>query len=374
MIYLHTGLPGAGKTLCTLMIVKLRAAKENRAVYYHGIEILKPEMFPGWTHLDDPTKWHELPDGAIIVHDEAQTLYRPRGTGAQVPEHVAKLETHRHKGHDIYFITQHPMLIESNVRRLAGEHVHVVRAFGTGMVTLHRWQQVKEQCDKVRADSIRETVTYPKEFFEAYKSATVHTHNRKIPARVYLLILLPIIAVGLIYGFYLWWEDFGAVPEVAQAAQVGGAPAQQAAGYATGGTSRKGAAKTTAEWINEQVPRVQGLPHTAPVFDAVTTVVEAPRPAACVASASRCVCYTQQGTRLDTPDVLCRQIVATGYFVAWDDTGGRNERRTEQHGQQAPQQAAPMEVSAPAPGVSGAGSSTWGGVPARSGYRGIPPA
>ena len=190
------GPAGCGQNAFTLHIVRERARKENRAVYYHGIELLKPEEFEGWVKLEDASKWFELPDGAIIVHDEAQTLYRPRGNGAQVPQYVAELETHRHKGHDLYFITQHPMLIDSNVRRLAGEHMHVVRLFGAKVATLHRWAQCKEQCDKSRADSIRETVGYPAALFEAYKSATLHTHKARVPKRVFLLLAMPFCSSG----------------------------------------------------------------------------------------------------------------------------------------------------------------------------------
>lgn len=337
MIYLHTGLPGAGKTLFTLQIVRERARKENRAVYYHGIEILKPEEFEGWQPLDDPAKWFELPDGAIIIHDEAQTLYRPRGNGAQVPEHVAKLETHRHKGHDIYFVTQHPMLIDSNVRRLAGEHMHVVRSFGAKVATLHRWGQCKEQCDKSRADSIRETVGYPAQLFAAYKSATLHTHKPKIPKRVFVLLALPFVFIGLLWGFYSWWDDFGTVEAPAGAGVVEqGASVPQGTVPSSGTRRREAPVKTTAEWVAERRPRVDGLAHTAPVYDAVTTVVEAPRPAVCIATAGRCVCYTQQATRLQVPDSLCRQIADQGYFVDWDTTpASQRARGDERRGQLA---------------------------------------
>ena len=342
MIYLHTGLPGAGKTLFTLHIVRERARKENRAVYYHGIELLKPEEFEGWVKLEDASKWYELPDGAIIVHDEAQTLYRPRGNGAQVPQYVAELETHRHKGHDLYFITQHPMLIDSNVRRLAGEHMHVVRSFGAKVATLHRWAQCKEQCDKSRADSIRETVGYPAALFEAYKSATLHTHKARVPKRVFLLMAMPFVFIGLVWGFYSWWKDFGAVAPDASATApgaAGGAPGAAAApGAAPGSASprRESPRKTTAEWIAERQPRIEGLAHTAPVYDGVTTVVEAPRPAVCVASASRCVCYSQQSTRLQVADALCRQIADQGYFVDWDvSRASQRTRDDERPGQLA---------------------------------------
>lgn len=323
MIYLHTGQPGAGKTLFTLAIVKERAEKEQRPVFYHGIEILKPEAFPNWHRLDDPAKWMDCPDGAIIVHDECQGLYRPRGTGAQVPEYVSRWETHRHNGWDAYLITQHPMLIDANIRRLAGEHLHVIRAFGAKMATLHRWQQVKEQCDKSRSDSVSETRAYPAQLFDAYKSATVHTHKARIPARLFFLVLMPVLLGLLGFWFYTWYGQRAEGPSMEKLV-TGTEQAKQV-------SARAGAPKfkSTVEWLAEQKPRIDGLPHTAPVFDRVTEVVRAPAPVACVSSATRCMCYTDQGTRMDTPENLCRQIVKNGYFVAWDtvrDRGGEGPR------------------------------------------------
>lgn len=323
MIYIHTGQPGAGKTFYTLHHVRERAKKENRAVYYHGIELLKPEAFEGWQKLETPEKWHELPDGAIIVHDECQTLYRPRGTGAQVPEHVAKLETHRHKGFDLYFITQHPMLIDSNVRRLAGEHKHIVRSFGAEFAIVHKWQQVKEQCDKSRADSLQEQFRYPAELKGAYQSATIHTHKRKLPARLLLLPLIPLLIGACIWGFMQWFGGIKeAAPETSPAST--GAPGQHQ-------LTAPRAIKTKSQYLDERMPRIEGLAHTAPVFDQVTEPSRAPYPAACVEMSGTCRCYTDQGTRLDTPGGICRQIVANGYFVEWEtdrkESGRRDERR-----------------------------------------------
>lgn len=309
MIYLHTGQPGAGKTLLTLDIIRKRAKAENRPVYYAGIQIEKPEMFPGWIEMDDAKKWMECPDGSIIVHDECQTLYRPRGNGSAVPEYVARFETHRHNGWDIYLITQHPMLVDSNIRRLAGEHVHVVRAFGSKMATLHKWGQVKEQCDKARSDSIQETRSYPADLFGAYKSATVHTHKLKIPPRVFFLVALPLILGAIVWWFFGWYSEKSQGPKL-ESVTMKAAPGASAAGA---GAARK----DPEDWFRDRVPRVPGLPHTAPVYDKAVEVVRAPYPAACVASASRCRCYTDQGTRMQTTEELCRQIAETGYFVSW---------------------------------------------------------
>src|SRR6185503_2096491 len=92
---------------------------------------------------------------------------------------------------------------------------------------------------------------------------------------------------------------------------------------------------SAAEWVAEYRPRVEGLAYTAPVYDDVTKPVRAPYPAACLASKARCGCYSDQGTRLDMPEALCRQIVERGFYVAWDSTrssaggGGAAERRQE---------------------------------------------
>lgn len=358
MIYLHTGQPGAGKTLFTLAIVKERAEREQRPVFYHGIEILKPELFPNWHYLEDPAKWMELPDGAIIVHDECQGLYRPRGNGAQVPEHVSRWETHRHNGWDAYLITQHPMLIDANIRRLTGEHLHVIRAFGAKMATLHRWPQVKEQCDKSRADSVSETKAYPSHLFDAYKSATVHTHKARIPPRVFFLGLLPLLLVGLVWWFYSWYSgrsDGAAIEKSVSVTHSGGSVGTAPA------TSKH---KSTTEYLNERRPRIEGLPHTAPVYDGVTQVAYAPVPAVCIASAERCVCYTQQATRMNTPEALCRQIAATGYFVEWD-TSPAQEIRERRELAAAPPTAArdgpPLSVADNGGLIRSGG--TWSGVP-----------
>ncbi|MCK2088649.1 zonular occludens toxin domain-containing protein [Thauera aromatica] len=341
MIYLHTGQPGAGKTLLTLHAVRERAKTENRPVFYAGIEILKPEEFPGWQVLEDPKKWFDCPDGAIIVHDECQTLYRPRGNGALVPEYVARFETHRHQGLDIYLITQHPMLLDSNIRRLAGEHSHIVRAFGSGMATVHTWQQVKEQCDKSRTNSIQKTVAYPKELFNAYKSATVHTHQRKIPLRMLWLLLVP-LGLGAVFWYMSYWYSGRGEASKAEAPEsvTGKLPIHSEATRSRPGVEPK----TLQEWLRDQQPRIVGLPHTAPVYDQVTQVVTAPYPAACIASATKCICYSQQGTRLDTPEALCRQIVGTGYFVAWN---ARPEQGQGTAGAAQPTPLRPASMSRP---------------------------
>jgi zona occludens toxin len=350
MITLITGLPGNGKTLYALAWLKDKAEKEGRQVYYSGIADLK---LP-WIECE-PERWFELPKGSIIVIDEVQRVMRPRQHGSVVPEFVAKLETHRHLGVDLVLITQHPMLLDSNVRRLCGQHFHVVRKFGTHNATIHEWGSVKEQCDKNREDSIKHHWRYPKEVFGYYKSAEVHTHKARIPMKVWMFAALPLIIGGLVYTLA---QNIYARTQPKEAATADSQVKHAA--YTPGGASGgAGAVKTRAEFLAEHTPRVVGLAYTAPVYDEVTKPVQAPYPAACIASATRCKCYSQQGTRLVVPEEMCRDIADGGFFVAWDQSAQRGVYRDKGE----PEKTAPRPIYAAAEAIVPAAAGSLGGNP-----------
>jgi zona occludens toxin len=307
MIVLTTGQPGAGKTLYTLFYVQQLAQKENRQVYFNGVADLK---IPGWLELDNAEEWYKLPPGSIVLLDECQRLFRPRGNGATVPEYVAKLETHRHQGMDLFFITQHPMLVDTNVRRLVGKHFHVKRTFGMQRATVHEFPDLRQEPDKSREGSVRHDFSYPKEVFTWYKSAEVHTVKRSIPPRVFFLLLLPIILAALVWATVAWWQG-----KMEHKTGGGDAPAPAQTGLiSTQAPNQTVKPLTTAEYLAQLQPRIPGLPHTAPRYDSVQQVKTAPVPAACIASAKKCHCYTQQATPLDMDDAMCRNIAANGLF------------------------------------------------------------
>lgn len=308
MITLITGQPGAGKTLFALFQVKTLSDKENRPVYYSGINDLK---LP-WLQLEDAGDWHKCPVGSIIVIDECQRAFRPRGNGTQVPESVAKFETHRHQGHDVYLITQHPMLLDSNVRRLVGRHCHVVRAFGAKGANIHEWGEVREQCDKSRSGSLETLWRYPREVFGWYHSAEVHTHRLRIPPRFFFLLLMPFLLAGISYGLYGWWKAH----RDGQTVKDGVA----AVATASGATTAPGQVKDKIAYLEERTPRIAGLPHTAPVYDNVTTPTEAPIPVGCLQTETRCRCIDQQGVDYATDEATCSHIVKHGIFISWKRT------------------------------------------------------
>lgn len=325
MITLITGLPRNGKSLYMMQMVLSWSAKEARPVYYDNIEGMKQS----WQKVNFED-WQTLPPRAILVVDEAQFKIPTRGRGEPV-EWIQKLATHGHNGLDIVLITQDPMLIDAFVRRLCQRHLHVMRNFGMQRATIHEYTNgVKEQVAKSRGESIRHEWTYPTALFGMYHSADAHTVKRSIPMRVYVLCALPVLLGVLGYFFYARWsarvtgEDKSFATSTMQASPPGAAAS---APSRSGGSA--GQPVTVAEYLAAQSPRVQGLAYTAPVFDEITKPTVAPYPAAIVSNSKECRAYSQQGTRLDMADSLCRSIGERGFFVAWDTTAGDRAPRSQ---------------------------------------------
>ncbi|MDR7095513.1 zonular occludens toxin domain-containing protein [Hydrogenophaga laconesensis] len=343
MITLTSGLPGAGKTLLTIADVEAKRKKENREVYYHGIK----ELTLPWKLLDDPKKWYECPPGAIIVIDEAQYHFPLRGNGQAAPEHVARMATHRHNGHDIFLITQHPGKLDAAVRKDIEVHRHIMRKFGSRTVSVHQWQGVRENCDKTRKDSVSNTRRYPKEVFGWYKSAEVHTHKLKVPMPIVIAVLI-IIGVGIAWAVFLGklsrGEAFGGSgkPPGGSSAPAGASGVSpDVPGIGGQPQPQQQRPKTALEYATERVPRLEGLEHTAPVYDGLTTPTRVPLPAACIQWTGKgCKCFTQTGTPYRTTEQICLQIVRHGIFIDFETAAG----------QPAPQgaAAAPVKTSVPA--------------------------
>lgn len=323
-ITLVTGLPGHGKTLYTIDRWKAEADKAGRPVFHNNIPGLS---IPGWQSFD-VRQWETLPAGALVIVDEAWEVFPVTGRG-QTPGWVQNLAKHRHLGLDFVVIVQQPMLLDSFVRRLVDRHFHVVRAFGAKWATIYENPTgVIEDVQKPgsRKDMIRHEYRYNQAVFGLYKSAELHTVKLRLPGKIWLLGLA---AIAFPICCYLAWLQLrpgatkdkfdsqltavasaGAPQQLAQPAQSGQAPSTQQT-------------MTPAEYVAAYTPRLPGLAHTAPIYDGATQPTQAPYPAACIASKKRCQCYSQQSTRLDMDEALCRRLADGGFFVAWQPTGER---------------------------------------------------
>lgn len=312
MIYLTTGGNGSGKTLFTLADVRKQQLEENRPVYYHGFEPKQPIKDFGWLPFD-PEKWQDLPDGSICIFDECQNEFPAKIQGA-LPDYINAIAQFRRKrGFDFWMITPHPSMINVNVRKLISApswHREMKRNFGGDMVSELKWATVNLNCEKPGSSATGQAKMrpYPKEVYDWYQSAVLHTGKKKIPKQVYVLgVLVLVIPLLFWYGFKRVTTSGAELQKLAPPPSAGSQP--------TGPVS---AEMTPAQYVESFTPRIEGLPHTAPRYDKVTEPTTAPVPAACVAMGNRCKCYTQQGTILPTPADICAQIVAGGFFMDFD--------------------------------------------------------
>lgn len=321
-ITLITGAPGNGKSLLLLWEVEKRRQKENRPVFYSGINgLLLPweqfgeEVDGQPVHMTDASKWYDLPSGSIIVIDEAQRLFRARSAGSMVPRYVQELETHRHKGFDIYLVSQGPGLLDSNVRNLVETHKHLMRKFGSTWATIHEFKGVRNNVIVSRKDSQETQWTYPKEVFGWYKSAEVHTVKRQIPKKVLLLLALPFVLAAAV-GFAWFSSRRVAGPTPASAVPAGTvAPAVNGGGVFSPGQPRI-QKMTSAEYLGQFEPRFAGLAYSAPRYDDLTRPVRVPVPVGCVLSGDKDGwCITQQGTKFYPPVAFVRDFIRSGMFV-----------------------------------------------------------
>lgn len=192
MITLITGTPGAGKTA---YVVNELSSIHDRQLIIDGIpDLIIPHELPP-EEGGGIQAWPDwAPDGALIVIDEAQRIFRPRGSGSKVPPFVAALETHRHKGLDFIIITQHPNLIDQNVRRLVGRHIHL-RATALGR-WLYEWPECGEPDSRnSRAVSEQRRYKLPKQIFSQYKSDSLHVKPKhRLPKSVFIFMGCLILA------------------------------------------------------------------------------------------------------------------------------------------------------------------------------------
>jgi len=309
MINLHTGLPGAGKTLRSVALIEKRRIAESRAVYYS--DRLHEVTLEGWFPMPDPHKWYELPAGSILFFPEAQKTWPKRANGAPVPQSEAEFETHRHKGYDVYLDTQDPGFIDAHLRKLVDVHYHLMRKFGSPWVSVHEFKGCRDNVSKSRKDSIETQWVNDKSIYGKYKSAEIHTNKTRIPPKVLLAGLLPFIIVGLAYSFYQRRLN---AQSTTPPASIGVPLAPSAAPPAAAP-----AVKRTYD-LASFIPRLEGLPHTAPRYDELTVPVRVPTVSGCVwfEKTQRGNCYTQQGTIVSPPVAFIKQYVAHGMFEDYE--------------------------------------------------------
>ena len=330
MLYLYTGVPGAGKTLYAVSNLVKRKDFKDRPIFVDGIKDLDHDKInyfdiPEGESIQTWPKW--APPGAIIVVDECQRIFRPRPSGSKVPDYVAELETHRQRGLDFILITQHPRLIDVHLRGLIEHHTHLGKT-NLGLRRKLEWMTGGAKDPESRAN-IREAsisvYTLDKSVYGLYKSAEVHTKIRTKKSKLLMLFPLALCLIGYgIWSFSGFWGRFeGEAPSTDKTTEANktteSAPTMTQTPQETA-TGRYETQTIQAEKPKPHIseddykPRIDNRPETAPIYDGMNKSVTAmPWPSACVKSEKGCNCYTDQGTKIkEISKKTCVQYVNDG--------------------------------------------------------------
>lgn len=316
MITVITGQPGSGKTaLCVSMLSNI----QGRPIVVMGIDDLKIDHQPA-PPVSEWVQWRKSPEdetlslpyflfpqNAVVVIDECQRVFRPRASGSKVPAEVQAFETHRHTGVDFILLTQHVGLVDPNIRKLVGKHIHVrVTPFGR---YLYEWTELGDpESPSSRELAARSSYKLPKKFFDLYKSAELHTKvSRKMPAYVWLFGFVVVSAIGLA-GY-----TYTRVKDRINPQPIAGKTLNQPTGTSAPGPTPQ----TASQLVASYTPRLEGLHHTAPAYDGITKPVDAPVPVGCLKTATKCRCVDQQGNNYATTSAVCESFIRDGMFIAW---------------------------------------------------------
>jgi len=318
-IVLITGMPGAGKTNYALS----EFALGKRDVWQANIPGCSLPSF-------DPTKWKELletiPVDSTLLFDECREIFPPRNAMADPPEHYV-LNRIRHTGRRVVLLAQHPSDIDSRVRRLCGRHLHLVEIFGGGGAKVYEWRQKIGDVEGTKEDALVSQFVHNPRVFKLYKSTELHRGAAKKPWKVRAIKWILLLALVLLLAGIGWiWHSMSKLSKGDTPVRAGVVSGSN--GIAPKREGDRNRVLSPAEYADSFSPRVPGLAYTATRYDEVTKPKRAPFPAACVASSSRCNCYSQQATALEVPESLCRQIVARGMFMDFDPDGERSALAT----------------------------------------------
>lgn len=328
MITIITGTPGAGKTLYTISklllgLVGTKITQEvdgetrefPRTIYTNIRGLMIDHEFIDGSNSGGLRNWHEwAKPGAIIVFDEIQKVWTPRANGSAVPPDIQALETHRHMGVDFILITQGLMLTERNLAMLCNRHLHVRRVGNMPFAVVYEWDHASRTLMYAKAVN-KKPWRYDKKVFKLYKSADLHTkQKRSIPGLVWF-ILLGFIAMAILGPTVAQRMHARMNPE--QAAAQAKADAKPAAQAAAGPVAAAPSQTKTIDDRVDWVPRVSSKPESAPVYDDLRKVAAMPVVSGAICNSKGCRCVTQQGTSAGLSDAECKAWLDNPPFDAY---------------------------------------------------------
>ena len=351
MIYLFTGNMGTGKTSRVVSMILNNEDGLFKMKLEDGTEVDRPLYF---CHIDglDKRKFnaHELteeeimsaplrdiiPQGAVLIVDEAHYTYPVRAAGRPVPPYIQELTELRHYGHTVILMTQHPSQLDVFVRNLVSKHTHLERK-AVGMKQ-YSWYKCVTSLDNPAGVTGVESSSWkpPKEAFKYYKSSSQHQKFKKnIPLAVWALIGIFAFMAWKGYNVYQIYQQGTGQSEEVQSVSDSSASEQQVINETDQPKSPQDINSNLKP--TDFVPTLAEKPESKPIYDNVRQVKTFEYIAGCVEGGnSGCTCYSAQGTPLkEITKAMCKEYVKNGLpFNPYKD-----EHQTAQQTQTAPQTA-----------------------------------
>ena len=308
MLTLITGTPGAGKSLYAVWEI---ARKVPGSTIENGQSPVQRKLYSNIKNLlvehqhidaDDLNRWHEWAQpGDVILFDEVQEVWRPRGIGSKIPECIAKLEVHRHMGVDIIMVTQHPMLLDQNIRRLVNQHIHM-RRVTRGTAMRYEWDHC-ENPGNTRTCVDHGMWFHPKKAYALYKSAQLHTKPTvRIPKVLW-------VGVAALAGLaYLGPTAYARVTGVFKP------PAPAAAAAPAAGPSKVSSVGADGQAVTVETVSSEGPPegYKSAVRESASVLVDAPKLAGCIAVRDKCGCFDADGQKVEVAAEVCTTRTGAG--------------------------------------------------------------
>lgn len=345
MIYLITGTPGTGKTSMAVdMILNNKdglftmeaddGTKIPRPLYFCHIDGLDVRKFKAHELTEEQLQSAPLneivPEGSVVIVDEADYTYPVRSSAQRPPPYIQKLKELRHSAFTLILMTQHPTMLDKYVRSLVSRHIHLERkVVGTYKYEFYRCEE--SLSPQALAGTTKSFYKPPKEAFKYYKSASKHIKfAKKIPKVFWIVFFL--LAVLLYFGvpfigrFYekanpgvkkeevVQVKDSQSVqpsaPVEAELVDLVDVPALPSVAPPS---ALPQAAASVPEFSEAYYrPRVEGMPETAPIYDGIRSVNRMESVAACIKGRKGCDCYTDFGTKVSIKPETCRDWAENG--------------------------------------------------------------
>lgn len=314
-----TGKNRVGKSLFLLDHV-IKNYGEDRRIYYWRI----PELKLDWEKLDRPEQWYTYPAGSVFVIDECHKVFVQRAMNARMPDHVSRLDEHGHSGYDFVLVTQHPHKVDIEVRDLADLHIHLRRPVSKPEhAFVYQWPEVRDIRRFVheKKDAQKTKFEYPTKLYGMYKSADVHNVKQKMTINMKPLF----ITIGVMFMLVNFLTGNLTGKSILDRVGITGDPVADVTAetndiLTTTAEPKKPATKESqkpaqdsliASKLNTMMPQPDMMK-----YQFMQKADEKPEEESyvCVASATRCICHTEQSTRVDITEKKCRMLVDKGIY------------------------------------------------------------